>query len=127
MRITKLLLQPAAPHSGQHHAQRHEAGADGVMRRLMLAARDVNHVEKKRGGTEAVAELFDGDARANCKQISRLRIREPDENRVRQVNRQQHRPEPGFQPASRRDKSSEQRAENECDETDCAVNYRNML
>ena len=74
MRIADVFLQPAAPHARQHHAQRHETGADGVMCRAVLAARDVNHVKHECGEPEAIAELLDRHARANCQQIVWLPI-----------------------------------------------------
>jgi N-acetyl-anhydromuramyl-L-alanine amidase AmpD len=36
VRITDVILDPTGGHAGQHHAQRHETRADGVMRGLLL-------------------------------------------------------------------------------------------
>src|SRR5258708_39390422 len=57
MPVAQVFLQPAAPHARQHHAQRHEARADRVMRRLMFAARDADHIQHERRETETIAEL----------------------------------------------------------------------
>src|SRR5882672_9304034 len=35
--VADVILQPATPHAGEHHAHGHEASADRVVRRLMLA------------------------------------------------------------------------------------------
>ena len=37
--VAELLLDPAARHARQHHAERHEAGADRVVRRLVPPVR----------------------------------------------------------------------------------------
>src|SRR5579871_3656272 len=83
MRVTQLLLQPAAGHSRQQCAQRHEGGADGVMRGLMASARDVKQVKHVSREAKAVAELFDGDARPDDGVILRLCVREINVNDIR--------------------------------------------
>ena len=111
MRITDVLLQPAAPCIWQIHSQRHETGANRVVRGLMLAARDVNHVEHEGRESEAITKLFDNHAGADHKQIFGLRIRKPDEHGVRQMNRQHHRPQPEFQAVPRNSQATHQTTE----------------
>ena len=108
--VAEVFLQPAAPHAGKHHAQRHETGADGVVRGSMLPARDVNHVKHIGGEPESVAELLHRHTRANDPQTLRLGVGEINENRIRQMDRQQHRPEPALQAVPRNDQSAEQSA-----------------
>src|SRR5262245_14162327 len=56
MPVADVVRQPATPHPRDHHPQRHEAGADRVVRGRVRAARDVDHVHEVGGEAEAVAE-----------------------------------------------------------------------
>ena len=63
VRVADVVLQPAAPHAGEHHAHGHEAGADGVVRRLVRRRVRSDHVQQVGGEPEAVAELLDARCR----------------------------------------------------------------
>ena len=58
IKIAREFLQRAAHQTGEHHAQSHEAGGEGVVRRGVLAARELQQVNHIGGEAEAVAELL---------------------------------------------------------------------
>ena len=56
------LLQPSGHHARQHHSQGHEARADGVVGRAVLALREIDEVEHVGREAKSVAKLLDEDA-----------------------------------------------------------------
>ena len=56
--VAREFLQHAAHQAGQHHAQGHEAGGKGVVRRGVLAACKLQQVDHIGCEAEAVAELL---------------------------------------------------------------------
>ena len=105
-----MLLQPATEHAGQHHAERHETGADRVMSCLMLSARDVDHVKHVGRETEAVAELLDGEGGPDGVNVGRLRQRQHNEDKVGHVHGDDHRPKQPLEPEARDDDTAEEPA-----------------
>ena len=61
-RLADELLQPSGHHARQHHSQGHEARADGVVGRAVLALREVDEVEHVGREAKSVAKLLDEDA-----------------------------------------------------------------
>src|SRR6185436_12727536 len=108
MLVPDCFLQPPAEHSRQHHPQCHETGTDRVMRRLMLATRDIDHIEHISGETEAVAKLFKADAYVDQSEILGLRVREVDKHRIGQMHDADHRPEYRFKTPARSQHTAQQ-------------------
>ena len=61
--VTDCFLKITCKHARNHHAQCHEGGADGVVRRLEFPFGKVHHVEHIGRESESVAELLDGNGR----------------------------------------------------------------
>lgn len=101
MLITDHLLDPPRDHTGQHHAQRHEARTDGVMRSLIFPFREENQVHGVSRETEAIAELLDEDAEADDKDTVRLEHAQIDECQAREGHAESHRPKRPLQAQAR--------------------------
>ncbi len=67
--VADCFLDVACEHARNHHAQRHERGADSIVGCLELAFGEVHHIEHIGCKTEAVTELFDSDSRRYGEQV----------------------------------------------------------
>ena len=92
--IAREFLQRTAHQTGQHHAQSHEAGGEGVVRRGVLAARKLQEVDHVGGEAETVAELLQEHEGTNQREVFGLVIGEDDIERVGYRDARHHRPEP---------------------------------
>ena len=68
-----MFLDPTRGHPRQHHPQRHEAGADRVVRGLIFPPRDVHHIQHVGGESETVTELLNRHRRTDPQGIGWLR------------------------------------------------------
>ena len=59
--VTNCFLDITCKHAGNHHAQCHEGGADGIVRGFEFTFGEVHHIEHVGCETEAVAELLNGN------------------------------------------------------------------
>src|SRR5260370_41021239 len=85
--VTHNVGDPTAPHSRDHHPQGHEAGADGVMRRLVGAVGKIEQVEHEGGEAKAVTQLLNGNSAAGDQKILRLGEGKKNESHVGKVHR----------------------------------------
>src|SRR4051794_5837727 len=121
MLVADNILKPAAEHARQHHAQCHEASANGVMGGFMLSSSNINHVEHVTGKAEAVTELFKGNADIYQDEIVRLGVREVHEHDVGQMHNANHRPKPKSQAAPGSGHATQETATSQGDDANGAV------
>ena len=98
--VSHRFLQPSGGHARNHHAERHESGADGIVGGLVFVvgkADEVKHVGRK---AKAVAELLDEYAEVDDEQGFGLCITEVDIHRIGDGDGAYHRPYPALQPLS---------------------------
>ena len=72
MPVTDDLLERPAEHSWQHHAKCHEAGANCVMRGLVLSFRHQDHEQHICRKAKPVPELLECHCRIDQNEIVRL-------------------------------------------------------
>ena len=126
MLITDHLLDPTGNHAGHHHAQRHEARTDGVMRSLIFPFREENQVHGVSRETEAIAELLDRHAGVHQENILRHRVSHIQIDQIGQRDRQSHRPKPLFQAMSRDGHTAQDAAQQERDHADRPIGETNL-
>ena len=63
--VADQFLDIARDHAGEHHAEGHESGANGVVGGLLRAFTEEHHEVGEGGEAETVAELFDSDTGRN--------------------------------------------------------------
>ncbi len=119
--VAQRLLQIAGKHARYHHAERHEGGADGIVRGLELAFGEVHHVEHIGGEAEAIAELVEGNGGGDEPQAGGLRDGEVDECQAGQGQGACHQTDGTFQSDAGGIQSAQDAAHGEGDDTDGAI------
>lgn len=76
MLVTDEFLYVTGDHTGEHHAECHESGTNGVMCGLLLPFTEEHHEEGKGSKTESVAELFEGNTGGDQPHVGRAGKRE---------------------------------------------------
>lgn len=92
--VAREFLQRTTHQTGQHHAQRHEAGSKGVVRRGVLAARKLQQVDHIGCEAETVAELLQEHESPNQREVFGLIIGEDDIERIGNRDARHHWPQP---------------------------------
>lgn len=121
MLVTDEFLYIPRYHSGKHHPEGHESGTNGIVCGLLLAFAEKHHEEGKGCKPEAVAELFDGDARGNQPHIRRMSKSEIHVDEVREVHGGRHPPYPMFQALTSHENATENTADCKSDEADYPI------
>lgn len=119
--IAHQLLQGAGKEAGNHHRQRHERRAEGIVRGLVFALAVIDKVEHVGGEAEAIAKLLDEDADVDHQQIGGQAIAHVDIDHVGQGDGAHHGPKPIFQSLLRHGNAAENAAERESDDTHRAL------
>jgi hypothetical protein len=94
--------------------------------RLVLAFRHVDHVEHVRGKPESVPELLDEDGEVDQDEVVRKRIRQVDVDGVRDVDRDDHRPEPESEAVARGEDSADDSAGRQRENADRSVDEADL-
>lgn len=95
--IAHPLLQGTGEESGDHHRQRHEGGAEGVMARLVVALAVVDEIEHVGCEAEAIAKLFEEDAEVDHHEALGQGVAHVDIDDVGQRDSAYHGPQPALQ------------------------------
>ena len=69
--VAQHVFHPSRHHARQHQAQIRDGGAEGIVRCLEVALREVEHIESQCRKAQTIAELLDEDARADQYQVVR--------------------------------------------------------
>ena len=121
MLIADKFLYIAGYHTGEHHTESHESGTNGVMCGLLLAFTEKHHEESKGRKSEAVAELFDGDAGGDQPHVGRVGKCEIHVDEVGEVHGGSHPPYPVFQALTGHENSTEDSADGKGNKADDPV------
>jgi hypothetical protein len=110
--VAEPLLQVAGHQAGDHHAQPHQAGAEGIVGGGVLARCQLLHqVDHEAHRAEAVEEFFDRHAGADHHQVGRLVHRHQQERHVRDVDGAAQQEQRGLQAALGDEQAAQQRTD----------------
>ena len=120
-RVTDLFLNPAGDGTGQHHAECHEAGAEGIVGSLVRPGTELYHKEGEGCETEPVAELLDGHAGGDEGDVRRGEEGQVEVDEVGDVHGADHTPEPMRQSLASDGYAAQDAAQGEGKESDSPV------
>ena len=115
-------LYPAGHHAGEHHAECHEAGAEGVVGSLLLACAEEHHEVGEDGETKAVAQLLDGDAGGNHRFAFGMGVCQIEVDKVREIHGADHLPQAPPQAAPGNEDAAQDAARREGNDPYGAIN-----
>ena len=72
--VSHRFLQPSGGHARNHHAERHESGADGIVGGLVFSIGKIDQIKHICRESETISELFDEDTKVDWQQGFRLCI-----------------------------------------------------
>ena len=115
-------LYPARHHAGEHHAECHEAGTEGVVGCLLLACAEEHHEVGEGGETKAVAQLLDGDAGGNYRFAFGMGVCQIEVDKVREIHGADHLPQALPQSAPGNEDTAQDAARRESNDPYGAIN-----